>query len=1814
MVTLSTQDEEDTDYLRNTIEEDGLLLLECTLNMFDINMSKDVFCKIIENIHISLNNLQQLNKYYEFLFLYTGLNDIYGDTNYIFFNLLMKIIEKINVIDIIYFCIKHDFHKSIFDVLSSNYYIDLCLFEMKNNIYESLFELLNILIDNIDIIKNDDISLDSQTLYNKFVTYELKYINKDQLNLITLYICQNKDNYLNILNTLHIFCLDITDNIYKNISSHNNDKYYSAYDTNQFIFIKKFIWDKIKTCEQEKNKILLHNEKFMNIFHEQCNHKKKNSFSQNFENINTNNSYQYWNKKEYIQYDNLSDNSTITCSDKKQISEITLTSQVKNVDNFLFLYKYEEIIVLMKRKKVKSIEENMMHNKNDNMEDNNKNNNMYSNMNDNMYSNMNNNMYSNMNDNMYSNMNDNMYNNINDNMYNNINDNMHINNNDNIYSNTNSEITKKSVAKNSQEICAYKIKFLYMNINLLKTVVCIFLKSEKVTQYMDEHVSKKLIYFFNDTLNDIMEYFYKEKKNQNKKKDEIDDVYIFFFLFVDIFYNDILKTYNKLILYYNKNVEKAPKETMLFYKTFNKIIDHICIYIYNNKMFKEICNEHISRINEEKCEKKKNKSFMFYTEQKGQSFFNYFENVTYYLLFYLFYIILEETNKMNNEIFLFFVCQLINNQEEKEEKEEVKEGEKELYENLVKNENNENNENLVNNQNNENTLGCLKNNTNKFILEKVEVDPIFLFTYKEEIKNKSINRVITIYIFLQKKINKFFSFFKYIFSYIYDDVVKMKHEKKKNRNRNQFLNTFIIILKNIKYIIIDMFIKYMDMLLIYKYYFKKGHNKDEKNVPYYDEFLLYMKSVQNILFTILPFSSNDIITKLSTSYTNKCKLVKYNMSRNHFVSFNISLYGLGNKKKNDSDKYYLNSGCTNNYEDVFFDIGYDLKNNSDNKKNKTVNNMYDIYNGNNLNKMNRLNYIDSMNHVNIDSNGILQHTKDMNTPNIFCFQENIEDINIKLGTYEHFLNEEYNKSLNNNISCDKNDDEKNNKIYFEKHIILLNVMSIILLNIMEECVNNKYKYVFFTNSYVHIIMMRILNIIHSSNYNYMNIFDYHVYDIDNVININEKKNILDIFFQFPYEILCRIIIIQLKFFSNKTLNNYNIFTVLVEYIFYISSEVNPFFFYKSRYMWDILSFYINKENDMDSLSSLINIIFYLISQKGIRTNHYNNNYENGNIICSTSNVDDSNIFKNEHDNKYFDSKIKSNNKQYLLYSFLRKQFFLNKSGKNYIYFLGLFLKNITSSDLIQTVMKIFIYKYHMNLQYTLNILLLYLNAFEKKVEKHENNGLKKNKNGKEDDVSVYIDVENNIKRNVEIKQFDNYNIMGHQAFYESELNTNDDNDDIKNVNSNLLLQNGKNQNNNNINDINYKNNIDENKIISLYIYFDIINIFPPNFFECINEINLIKDIQNIFNLLIYLHEEYILLEKRNMKYKYSKIFKKIKKQNIKDYPLYYYNSAKMYYPLIISSLISHSFFFIMNQYSNFILPNFHIINFYQKFFSNKYLYTLCDNNVYLKILNESFIICMNILKIKNDQQEEQQGNYINMKVDKENLTNEDKIYEYRDISDDDKTLISHNNNNNDNNYNFDKTSESVKPKCEEKKERNILYNDINRIDINIISCLFKVYIIFLKDYSSFFLSSIMILLKNNIILLNDIYFMDIYKTIYNYLQKDEKKYTNLFKYLISSIFQYFFFSKNNDNNMLQDKYEDSTNIILRHMKENITIIYHRNLFLNVFFQNILSSSYILSSPFCFKKQILNFLQTILNKQKSSDHFKGLSNFFLLNNW
>lgn len=369
MVTSSTQDEEDTDYLRNTIEEDGLLLLECTLNMFDINMSNDVFCKIIENIHISLDNLQKLNKYYEFLFRYIGLDDVYRDTSYIFFNLLMKIIEKVNEIDIIYFCIKHDFHKCIFDVLSSNYYIDLFLFEMKNNIYESLFELLNILMENIDIIKNEDISFDSQTLYNKFVTCELKYINKDQLNQITLYICQNKNNYLNLLKTLHIFCLNITENIYKNISSHNIDEYYSGYDTNQFIFIKKFIWDKIKTCEQKKNQIFRHNEKYMNIFDDQCNHINDN-LSQNFENINANYSYQYCNKKEYIQYDDLSDNSTITCSDKKQVSETTLTSQVKNVENFLYLYNFEEIIVLMKRKKSTNIEENMIQKGNDNKDGN----------------------------------------------------------------------------------------------------------------------------------------------------------------------------------------------------------------------------------------------------------------------------------------------------------------------------------------------------------------------------------------------------------------------------------------------------------------------------------------------------------------------------------------------------------------------------------------------------------------------------------------------------------------------------------------------------------------------------------------------------------------------------------------------------------------------------------------------------------------------------------------------------------------------------------------------------------------------------------------------------------------------------------------------------------------------------------------------------------------------------------------------------------------------------------------------------------------------------------------------------------------------------------------------------------------------------------------------------------------------------------------------------------------------------------------------------------------------------------------------------
>ncbi|ETW43149.1 hypothetical protein PFNF135_02624 [Plasmodium falciparum NF135/5.C10] len=1092
------------------------------------------------------------------------------------------------------------------------------------------------------------------------------------------------------------------------------------------------------------------------------------------------------------------------------------------------------------------------------------------------------------------------------------------------------------------------------------------------------------------------------------------------------------------------------------------------------------------------------------------------------------------------------------------------------------------------------------------------MDHIFLYSYRKEMKNKSINRIITIYIFLQKKINKFFSFFKYIFSYIYDDVVKKKH-KKENTYTNPFLNTFLIILKNIKYIIMDMFIKYIDMLLIYKYYFKKVNNKDENNVPYYDEFILYMKSAQNILFTILPFSSNNIITKLSAYYTNKCKLFKYNMRRNHFVSFNISLYALGNKKSG-SDKYYLNSVCANNYEDIYFDVKNDLQNNGDNKNNQTMNNIDKTCNGDNIFKMNSLKNINNVDNFNIDADDIFHLTKDMNIPNIFSFEQKIEDTNIKLGTCEDFLNEEYSKSLSNSISCDKNDDEKN-KMFNEKHIIFLNVMSIILLNIMEECVNNKYKYVCFTNSYVHIEMIKILNIVHISSYSYnhMNIYRNEntdsLYDLDNIINVDEKNNVLDVFFSFPYEILCRIIIIQLKFFSNKILNNYNIFTVLVQYIFYISSELNPFFFYISRYMWDMLSFYMNKENDMYSISCLINIIFYLISKKGVTINRYNNNYENGKMICSTVNFGDFSSFKKERDDKFIDYKIKSNNKQFLLYSFLKKQFFLNKSGKNYIYFLGLFLKNITSCDLIQTIMKIFIYKYHMNLQYTLNILLLYLNAFEKKVEKHENNRLKKDKIGKEDD----IDEEKNIKSNVEIKQFDNYDMMGNQAFYESELNTNyndddDNNDDnMKNVNTNMLIQKGINRKN----DIDYKDDIDENKIISLYIYFDIINIFPPNFFEIINEINLIKDIQNIFNLLIYLHEEYILLEKRNMKYKYSKIFEKIKKQNINDYPLYYYNSAKMYFPLIISSLISHSFFFIMKQYSYFILPKFHIINFYETFFSNKYLYTLCDNYVYVKILNESFIICMNILKIKNDQHEETHGNYNNMKGDKENLINEDKIYEYRNISNDNKTLISYNNNNNNNN-NFDKTSECVTPTCEEKKQRNVLYNDMNRIDFNIISCLFKVYIIFLKDYSSFFLSSIMTLLKNNIILLKDIYFMDIYKTIYTYIQKDEKKYSNLFKYLISSIFQYFFFLNNNDSNMLIDKYDDPKNIILRHMKENMIIIYKRNLFLNIFLRNILSSSYLLSSPFYFKNQIQNFLQIISSKQKCSDHFKSLSKYFLLN--
>ncbi|CAD2090238.1 conserved Plasmodium protein, unknown function [Plasmodium vinckei brucechwatti] len=1084
----------------------------------------------------------------------------------------------------------------------------------------------------------------------------------------------------------------------------------------------------------------------------------------------------------------------------------------------------------------------------------------------------------------------------------------------------------------------HEIKLEYINLRMLNRIMCTLLKGLKISQYLSEEICKKILYVFSSVITDIIENFY--KKNEN-------------LLFLDIFFTNILKTTGELVQYYNEQIERSPKQTMLFYKCFNKIIDQVSIFLHNKICFKKIYYS----------DKDVNVNY------KNVGKYLYHFDATYYMLFYLFYVIIELTNEINNNIFLFFIC-LINYKCEKEE-----------------------NRHDINNL-------SKKEDILFFDAKQIFLNTDFVNSCKEKVKEKNINRMITIFLFLEKKILNFLSYFKFIFCYIWEkysttELEKIEGDQSKDEEKKQFKirTNFQTILKKIKYILLDIFVKYTKLLIIYKHYFIPYINNTNGEVAiFFDEFMLYMKSVEKLIFFIFPNCPNKIINKLEkyTKHMHKISGKKVLGKIHNFIKFNEKLYKL-NQTKNENTLHRQENDF-NSYEE---------------------NNNY-------------------KHEIDADSNS---HGNDSQ--------------NLRLSDYK------------TSMWCTKNSIKKyeqiNNNVSYE--IILLNIFGIIYANILEEIYENKYKYIYFKNSIIHIEFLKKLK---------MAMIEGVGKDMNGVNEIEEKKD-CNYYFCFPYELLALLINFQLKFFMNNILNNYKICTIVVEFIFYISSTSNSYFFNISKCVWGILGSYINLNIDHISLLALSNIFFHLI-------------------------LDKQNIDINTVDT--FENVPKPSSKQYFLYLFLKNQTFLNENGKNYLFFLQCVLRNINSEELAEMVMKIFYNKLHINLQYTLNILLKYLNSYSRSVTKMEN-----------------------------------------------AMKTKDDEDLC----------------NNKTNDTEH----DESKIISIFIYLDIINIFPEEFLDILNDLQLKKDILNMFNFFIYLNNEFSLLAKRYEIYKYEKIFKKIIKireshnsnhtnnNEADDKNLYYNNKPKVYFPILISSLISYSLFYILKN-NTFSIQKRVIIDFYENFFSDKYLYTLCNNYVYVKILNESFIILMYLKKIVKETDIDNQDNDIPIQSNELN--------------------------------------------CLSQK------NDINN-NLKILSSLYKVYIIFFKQYPHIFIFSIIFLIKNNVITLTDEpEFSDFYNQIYNDLKEDDK-HSSFFKNLIFSIFNSFFFENK--------KINDLTIVKENYFNENINLVnMTRQQFLNSFFRSKLFADI---SKDHLKNTISKFFQTNFKKYNFCESdLSNLVNFLLPN--
>ncbi|ANQ07299.1 Uncharacterized protein PCOAH_00017150 [Plasmodium coatneyi] len=1032
----------------------------------------------------------------------------------------------------------------------------------------------------------------------------------------------------------------------------------------------------------------------------------------------------------------------------------------------------------------------------------------------------------------------------------------------------------------------YEVKSRSANLYILKILVCTILKAMKVAHHMNQELLKKLFSFFNNVLSDIIKCLY-------QKKD---------LLFLNLFFTDILKTMHVLISFYNENIEQTPKRTMLFYKCFNKVIDQICIYLHNKTFFNEMLlgrGEGTTHVG--KCLKKYAHNF----------------KETCYMLFCLFYAILEKINRVNNEIFLFFCC--------------VFDGDEQGVLEPI---------GVVNQSAGEST----EPPTVTSLYRTLCLNREFLHKCRKDLPGKSINRIINIFIFLEKKINKYFFFFKYIFGYVWDRFcdgamnansrTSRLHRPERNdwrRGRGRWPprkppNKLQTVMKRIKYVLLDMFTKYTKLLMVYRYQFSRCTVGGKEKEPFRDEFLMYMKSIEWVLFSIFMYSPNGVLTKLNAYATERGKLGKLaHGGRSQFSAFNRGLYCFGEGQWSmPSDS---SSGTST---------------------------------GTSTGTSRRVKRFSSRQEASPDRSA----SGSDSSSGSGCQGEDSQTV----GESE---------ALSDDLGTDPCD------------LIVLNVLGIIYAIIMEELTSQRYRYVYFKRCLVHAEFVKKLRVVllGSGRGDLVGKKEEHPLgrdgpngvnmqpegmetdvDVDVGGEVNVEREHLACYFDFPYELLCVIIIQQLKCFSNDTLKCYTICTAVVEFLFYISSSKNPYFFTISRRLWRLLGRQINEKEETLALKMLTKIFFHVLSGRS----------KEDTLLRS----------RNE---RMFTQSICNNDQQYLLLSFLRKQFFVNDVGKNYFFFFGTLLRGIQSEELALGVMQFFLGTFHVHLQYTLNVLLRFLNLYERGVEAAAREASGEVENGQVDDGGAASTSEP----------------------------------------------------------------IEEDNIISLFVYFDLVNIFPPNFLSIVGDLNLTREVQKTILFFTYVYDEYRLLEQREEENKHILMVRRIKQSGMQ----YYHSSAKIYFPLVISSLISHYLYFLLKD-STSRIPDRIICSFYENFFSNRYLYTLCSNHVYMRVLSDSFVILQRLRgsvatggEVSTDRQwgvvncpeeDNHKSDQVNER-DPEKYTKEDLTIEEKDTS-----------------------SDQTRGDCS------------NQLG-NLTSCLFQVYEHFLEEYATLFHAAIVTMIKHNIL-------------------------------------------------------------------------------------------------------------------------------------